>query len=518
MSEPTPTTAATGATTAGATITGRRSALRRAPVLAVLAAALIVGGLVNSGAGKSARVAGAPPVQPVPVAAPADAISSSWFCAGATDSSNGPAPGEVVLANAASRPARGVVTLVPAGGAPVRVPVTIGADDTTTVPESVPGGASWVGAIVDIEAGAVAAEEEVFGSLGAASSPCATAGSSQWYFATGATLVNAGVVLSLLNPYPTDAIVDLSFTTNQGLEFPQDFQGLVVPADGLITVNLGAHLRRRSTIATTITASSGRFVAWKTDIVSTPTANEPLLGTAAANAPLADPASPYPGLTLALGAPGPATTWAWPQGDSGNGVVEQYVIYNPGTRTAQLQLSIDLDQGTAEPFELSVGPGQAVPVVSNQEVRIPPGVGHAALLQSLNGVPVVAERTMAAGSPSSWSGLGEMLGEQLPAAQWLLPDGGRADSDHEGWLYTYNPGHSTVQVTVYGLSGSGQVRLGRFAIPAGRRNGLNLNNLGKTFSSGLVVSASAPVFTELDYYGVNGTPGINLSSGVPLSS
>ncbi len=92
---------------------------------------------------------------------------------------------------------------------------------------------------------AVAVDQQVDGPLGGASSPCATAGSSNWYFATGATLINASVGLSLLNPYPTDAVVDLSFTTDQGVEMPQQFQGLVVPADGLLPVNLGDHLRRR---------------------------------------------------------------------------------------------------------------------------------------------------------------------------------------------------------------------------------------------------------------------------------
>ena len=102
-------------------------------------------------------------------------------------------------------------------------------DSRIVVNEDVPHGAPWIGAIVDIDAGAVAVEQQVDGSLGRAATPCATAGSSEWYFATGATLINASVDLSLLNPYPTDAVVDLSFTTDQGSEQPQEFQGMVVP-------------------------------------------------------------------------------------------------------------------------------------------------------------------------------------------------------------------------------------------------------------------------------------------------
>ena len=209
--------------------------------------------------------------------------------------------------------------------------------------------------------------------------------------------------------------MDLSFTTDQGVEQPQEFQGLVVAPGQLLTVNLGDHLRRRQAIATTVTARSGRLVAWKTEVVTPPTRQEAVLGTPAASAPFADPATPIAGVTVTLGLAAPALAWTWADGVAGNGVNERYVIYNPGADSAQLKLALLLEQGVAEPFDLSVGPEQVVTVVSSQEVRIPPGVGHAAVLQSLNGVPVVAERTVAAASPSSWSGLGALTGGQLAA-------------------------------------------------------------------------------------------------------
>ena len=93
--------------------------------------------------------------------------------------------------------------------------------------------------------------------------PCATSGSARWYFTYGQTLVNAGEEISLLNPYPADSVVDLSFTTDQGVEFPVGFQGIVVPAGGLVSVNIGDHLRRRQQIATTVIARTGRVVAWE---------------------------------------------------------------------------------------------------------------------------------------------------------------------------------------------------------------------------------------------------------------
>ena len=490
-------------------------------IVASLATALVIGGLIDR-AGAPAPAAASASVPPVPVAAPALALSSSWFCAGATDphrrsgGDRGAAPGSVVIANSGLTTAVGVVTLVPSQGSPVRVPVSVGAGSRITVTEDVPRGAPWIGAIVDIDAGGVAVAQQLSGAAGSSATPCATAGSAQWYFPTGETLINATETLSLLNPYTTDAVVDLSFTTDQGLEQPQEFQGLVVAPGQLLAVNLGDHLRRRQAIATTVTARSGRLVAWKTEVVTPPTSHEALLGTPAASAPFADPATPIAGVTLTLGMAAPALTWTWADGETGNGLDERYVIYNPGPGSADLKLSLLLDQGVAEPFDLSVGPEQVITVVTSQEVRIPPGVGHAAVLESLNGVPVVAERTLAASSPSAWSGLGNLPGAQLAASRWLLGTNG-ADRDHNAVVTVYNPGQAPAQTVLEALRGRTQVALTSISVGAGRRIAIRLSNLSVVLNEPLVVSASAPVYVESDFYGNAGTPGISLSFGVPLN-
>jgi hypothetical protein len=284
----------------------------------------------------------------------------------------------------------------------------------------------------------------------------------------------------------------------------------------LLTVDLRDHLRRRQAIATTVTARSGRLVAWKTEVVTPPTSRQAVLGTPAAAAPFADPAATVAGVTVTLGVPAPALTWTWADGDTGNGVNERYVIYNPGPGAAELKLSLILDQGVAEPFNLSVGPEQVVSVVSSQEVRIPPGVGHAAVLDSVNGVPVVAERTVAAASPSSWSGLGALPGGRLAASRWLLATNG-ADRNHDGVVVVYNPEQTPTQVVLNGLSGRAQVPLASVTLGAGRRVAMHLNSVAAAVNEPLVVSASAPVYVESDFYGRRGTPGISLSFGVPLS-
>jgi hypothetical protein len=497
----------------------RAGAAARAPVVAVLASALVLAALIDRAPG-SARAPAVAAVAPIPVAAPTRALSSSWFCAGATDDhqgrDHGPAAGQIVIANSGLATASGIVTLVPNQGPPLRVAVTVGPDSRAVVNEDVPQGSPWIGAVVDIDAGAVAVEQQVDGSLGETSTPCATAGSAQWYFATGVTLINSTVDIALLNPYPTDAVVDLSFTTDQGVEQPPEFQGVVVPPGALVDLNLGDHLRRRQAIATTVTARAGRLVAWKTEVVAPASAGEAVLGTPAAARPLADPAAAVPGVTVTLGAPDAATTWTWADGLTGGGLEERYVIYNPGTGTADLKLSVNLEQGTAEPFNLTLEPEQVTAVVASQEVRNATGVGHSAVLQSLNGVPVVAVRTLAAAAPSAWSGLGELPGGRVPAARWLL-GAGRADPGHEGIVVLYNPGALAVRAALDGLSGRALVPLDAVIIPAGRRAAIQLNQLRPALNEPLVVTSSAPIFAESDLYGQNGTPGISLSYGVPLT-
>ena len=67
-----------------------------------------------------------------------------------------------------------------------------------------------------------------------------------------------------------------------------------------------------------------------------------------------------------------------------------------------MTLTIALDAGSADPVQAQVGRRTSVvTVITNNESRIPAGVGHAAILRSTNGVGVVAERTVDAVAPSA---------------------------------------------------------------------------------------------------------------------
>jgi hypothetical protein len=492
-----------------------RAAARRAPVLAVVAAALIIGALADrAGAPHVNAAVTGQPVQPVPVAAPPGAYSSSWFCAGATNAFPNPAPGRVLVANAGTAPVTGTVTVVASKGASTTHSIRVAAGSTDTVPEAVPGGSAWTGAIVDVDGGSVAVSQVLDGPFGRASSPCATSGSQHWYIPAGQTRVNASETLLLLNPYPTHSLVDLSFSTDQGVEQPQDFQGLDVPPGGLVAVPLGSHLRRRAFIATSVSARTGNVVAWAAEWVTPPPANTPIVGTPAASSPLADPALATPGFTATLGAPSAGTSWAWPSGLAGSGIDERYVIFNPGGQTAQVRLSFGLQRGSAEPLDITVGPSQVVQMVSEQQPRIPAGVSHTATLVSTNGVPVVATRTVSASNGTvfgsgPWSGLGEMLGQRLAAGGWIvaLP---AADSKHSLSLVVHNGGSGPVAARFSGLSTGEQA----VTVGAGGEATVPVPSGGDRT---VVVHSPEPLYVELDMFGNGGTPGISFAPAVPMS-
>ena len=530
---------------------------RRLRIIALVLGVLVLFAVLDRTGGSTTRSASqAASIQGNPLVAPAGALSSSWFCAGATASAPatpatptttttvpasgsgsanasslpvarpspyGEADGQLVIVNAGSSQAAATITEVSSGGSTVKSSVDVPSGGFVTVPESAPGGTGWEGAIVEVDAGQVVVDQSVNGPLGASSSPCATSGSSSWYLPTGQTRVNADEFISLLNPYPSATIVDLSFVTNQGVEQPQNFQGVDVPANGLVNVDLGTYLSRRSAIEATVTARTGSVVAWETEIVTPPAGGAPLVGSAAASKPLADPAWPIAGVTVTLGAPVATTSWVWPDGLAGGGMQEQYVIYNPGSRPARVRLSIGLAGGAAEPLSFSVGAGQVVPVVSEQQARIPAGVAHSATLTSVNGVPVVAERTLTAsqaanpvaGATGTVNGNGQILGGTVTSRRWLIGSAA-VDAHHVGQLVIFNPGATTVTIRVSKLSSAAPEGLG--GVITLRPGGRSAIGISSSAPGPIQVSATGPVVAEYDLYGTGGSNGVGLSLAAPMSN
>jgi hypothetical protein len=534
---------------------------RRLVVLAALTSVLVAG-LALGGTGAAGRSAQAAELE-APSEAPAIALSSSWFCAGATVSNGGAAPGELVFANAGSESLTGSVRLVSHSGRHEDLSVTVPAGATTTLAEQFPSvhggpGAPWVGALVTLYGGTASVSQLVRTPEGVSSQPCASSAATNWYFVDGETLRNATEEISLINPYPQVAIADLSFTTEYGQEQPVVFEGVVVPADGLTVLNLGSHLRRRTRIAVTVSVRTGQVVAFQTELVTPPPPGAPLVGS---NGGL-NPASPIAGATLTLGSSDPSTSWFWPEGADGGGLTESYVFYNPSGRAATLSLSLisqGAGGGVGSATELTVGPYATATVTTNGQPWALPGVAYAAHLVSTNGVPVVAERSLVGSSPSPERGLGVLVGQDQPTNNWLLPGSpalaiskmagaaapsapllpqavpervlGVVDQALAGlaasaiaaqpsgqlWLEALDRGRKTAVLVVGSVVRGKLVPLPGtrpLVVPPGERGGILLPATAS--GQALVVSSSQPVLVEQDWYGYQLATAMSLSPAVRL--
>lgn len=467
----------------------------RVAVVAIIAALLLAGGLLDRAGPADRRPArAAEEASAMPTAAPPPALSSTWYCAGATATAAGPSTASVVMANPRSRPTRGVVTIVPTTGPPRTVPVDVAPFSVTDVALGSLAPGTGAAAVVDLQSGEVAAELTMSGAAGSAVTPCASAASQGWYFADGSTARDASLSLSVFNPFPEDAIVDLSFSTDQGRAVPADLQGVVVPARSLVVKEITEHVRRRESIATRMTLRTGRVVAAQT------------MGRTAPG---------LAGVSVGLGAPSPAALWYFPDGLVTSEVTERYSLFNPNPREAEVSLEVNLDQGAAEPFEITVPAGDRVTLALNEESRIPKGVGHSAVARSVNGVPVVVSRSMYVGG-SSGSGRTDTLGGRRAANRWLFPAGGASQSVDES-VVVQNPGPTAASVSVSGLVGQDlpMEKLQGVRVEPGHRLAFRLGEHARRFPLAVLVTSTSPVVSERSAYSL-GRPGRSATVGIAL--
>jgi hypothetical protein len=460
-------------------------------------AALLVAGVVGDhliGAGAPPQAAAADTGPAIPTVAGPGTLSSTWFCPALQATSRSAAKGRIIIANPTAGVLSGTVTVIPSTGTPVvESPVIQPYDRLTYRLEALAPG-PFAAATVSLDEPGGAVEQEVQGPLGQSITPCATSSSDHWYFAAGRADDADTELLSLYNPYPAAAIADLSFATETGPAIPDAFQGIVVPAGGFNVIDVGARVRLRTAVAATVDVRSGRLVVDKLEVQS---------GTAGS--------APH-GLALTLGATAPATRWYYADGVSGPGLREHFEIYNPGNQEADIQLAPVLDQGSAEPFPLTVPPFDRVSLEVDKQQRIPPGVGQAWVLTSTNDVPVVAERVIEAGPPGPHTGVGDTFGTPRPATGWVFPAGSAGPGADE-WLVLFNPSDAPARVSLT-ASGLGQPQpLPVVALAAGSRRAIEISTELPKGIVVLEVTSTVPIVAERAQF-VLGGPGMSDSTGI----
>jgi hypothetical protein len=435
----------------------------------------------------------------VPAAAKVSAGSSAWYCTGATSGPSSLADGTVLVANSSTRVLTGTLTVVPLGATSKSVPFQVAATSHAALHLADVVQAPFGSAIVELDGGGVVVELATTGPLGDSVTPCASSGSSQWYFAEGSTTKDASETLLLFNPFPDDAVVNVIFNTDEGEVAPQALTGLSIRGQGMVAIGVGDHVQRRAAIATSITAQRGRLVAARLQTF--------------------DGSAGRKGISVALGSPVTAERWYFPEGKVTEGLVERFQLYNPSRQEAAAELHLTLDQGQAEPIIVAIPAESRVTVTANDEARIPKDVPHAVTARSVNGVGIVVERTIDAAAASHRQGLSIMPGALLAAERSAFA-AGESDDQVDEWIVFQNPGVRPASVSLTVLANGTPVvdpSLQHLEVPAGQRRAVHLSEVVKLPATPLVIESSAPIVVERDLFRAKGF-GTSMTTSIPLGT
>jgi hypothetical protein len=269
------------------------------------------------------------------------------------------------------------------------------------------------------------------------------------------------------------------FTTEDGGREPVRFQGFPLPPGSVVGVDLGEDVTRSEHVSATFSVRSGAIVVehlqhFDGSLGTRGLSLTPAVPVAGETWVFADsvtaapsPATPLPAAEPDDDADGGEEGDGGAEGDDASGdgddapddapvPTERIVVYNPGEERAEVDVSlVPMSTGllpAPQPFRLRVGPGDYQVVDYGAEARVAPGVQHATVVRSTNGVPVVAERvavdqgsvpertsqTPRGETPERRTETAASTGSRLAAPVWRFPS-----------LAAPDDGESTVTFTVY---------------------------------------------------------------------
>ena len=327
-----------------------------------------------------------------------DFVTSAWFCAG-VPIGKAQLGGIAIVANPGEVTLTGKVTVftdapgVPAVAAPFDVP----ARGTTVfdLAQMQPQG-TFVSAMVEIYGGGGYVEQRADSASGSAVSPCSNSTSSTWYFADGYTVEGSKEQLIITNPFPSDAIVNISEATSTESRRPAILQSLLVRANSILVISQDLLAKRELVLAITVNSTRGRVVVGR--------AQEYLTSVGRA------------GFTMTLGAPSLGEQFYFADGEVAPNVIERYSIYNASPNEAVVNvvfLGLDPNAGFINPEPITVPAGKVVSLIAD-DVGVPAG-RHGAVFSTETAGSIVVERaitrqtgdtvatTVVMGSPSSFA-------------------------------------------------------------------------------------------------------------------
>ena len=505
VEEPTPEAPTSEAPTSEVGSEHRRTRrVRRGPILFVVVVALVAAVVAQqdasdgSGGSSSARaVLAANASVGVP---PADVASSAWYCAAGTSSRDGSATETVVVASLAHTDIQATITVMPGGDAKVATDtVRLAPGEEVSVPVADVLATAEPGVVVETVGGAAAVSHVLQHGSDIAVESCTRTAAADWYFAAGTTVEGSAQDLLLFNPFGDDAIVDISFVTDTGVQEPAALQALVVPRRSRVTIPVQDSVLRQARVAAHVHARTGRIVAEQTQsfdnvVVEGVTRN---------------------GIALSAGATAPAAVWRVAAGSTSVGGRAQLALSNFSPSDATVEVRTIPVGGKALPAQtVRVSSHGVVNVDVTQRVPLDTDFAVTATARAVDGhrVPVVAELVATWPPASSSPGLGSTIGSTITATRWVVPE---PDVDADVTITVFNPGAEPVTASLLPADevdrATGPTSEPELAVPAGGAKEISAARVGNR-PVGVVVTANHPVVVG---YTVIGRAGVAISNALP---
>jgi hypothetical protein len=246
---------------------------------------------------------------------------------------------------------------------------------------------------------------------GTTAAGCAQVPSDEWFFPEGSSLLGFDERLLVYNPFPDEAVVDVSFLTPSGESQPANLSDIGVPAGEWEEVEVTRFVGpKQGLLGARVHTVRGRVIAWRTMTVTD--------------------RDGVTGVGSTLGAPKPADTWYFPEGAVRDGAQEHIALLNPSDEEAVVTISLLSGARVIQPdalAEIAVPSRSSSRVNLSRQVRRPLSAGVSAIVQSTNGVEMVAERTVYY-DEEEFEGIASEVGAGATARRWAAPPAAAAGS------------------------------------------------------------------------------------------
>ena len=316
--------------------------------------------------------------------------------------------------------------------------------------------------VEDTTAGVVMTGQGVY-----ASSPCADTPTGESAFGGGSTADDARMSILVLNPYAGEATIDLTVTSENGIESAPEFAGVVVPALSVRQIDLNEIVPERLSLSVLVQARNGSVLAYASGGVGERRA-------------------------LWRGTAPEVDTWLMlPPGGGGRSLF----ISSPSGSEIEYQIDLYGPEGLVPAFAQGVLAGRASSTVDLSEISP----------ESIAVRVISTEPLVAAARVITADGYAISEGVNAPATSWLLPGGGGPPGG-SGSVLVINPGVDPV--TVEARSIADQTLSRSFDLEPDA-----MLSIPMAAADGYRIDATAPVVV---FWSANNGSDVSLSPGVSL--